>query len=66
LSNTTQDEPDVRFFNYLNDGQFETSDNSLPDPGIPPAISGTSKKTTKTKKPILLSRFGSAAPAKAS
>ena len=36
LSNTRQDEPDVRFFNYFNDGgEWRTSSNDLPDPGDP-------------------------------
>lgn len=36
LSDTTQDEPDVRFFNYFNDGgEWRTSSNDLPDPGDP-------------------------------
>ncbi|MBI5387301.1 MAG: TonB-dependent receptor [Verrucomicrobia bacterium] len=36
LSDTSQDEPDVRFFNYKQDGgAFATSASGLPDPGDP-------------------------------
>lgn len=36
LSDTSQDEPDVRFFNYKEDGgDFATSASGLPDPGDP-------------------------------
>lgn len=36
LSETAQDEPDVRFFNFFNKGgTFVVGDNSLPDPNLP-------------------------------
>jgi TonB-dependent receptor len=35
-SDTTQDEPDVRFFNYYNKGgTYVVGDNGLPDPNLP-------------------------------
>lgn len=51
LSDTSQDEPDVRFFNYYNDGgAWSTSNNNLPDPSDPTRYFRTLEEQNKNLK----------------